>query len=78
MLFKIVPKQEKTVREKQYGSVPTWWYLIATLAAMGFGIFACEYYPVQLHWYGVLLALVISAVFYIPVRSLDVKDCLPC
>ncbi|KAJ6785179.1 hypothetical protein PWT90_01590 [Aphanocladium album] len=62
------PKTEKTVQEQAYGSVPTWWYYIATLVSIGVGIFACEYYPVQLHWYGVLLALFISAVFFIPVQ----------
>lgn len=50
-----------------YKPVPMWWYLVTTLLAIGVGIFACEFYPVQLHWYGVLLALVVSAAFFIPV-----------
>lgn len=63
----IVPKTEKTVQERQQGTVPAWWYLVALAISIGVGIFACEYYPVQLHWYGVLLAMFISAVFFIPV-----------
>ncbi|PMB68527.1 Glutathione transporter 1 [Beauveria bassiana] len=62
----LAPKTEKTVREQAYGTVPTWWYLVATAVSIGVGIFACEYYPVQLHWYGVLLAMLISAFFFIP------------
>ncbi|KAH8694728.1 oligopeptide transporter OPT superfamily [Ilyonectria robusta] len=49
-----------------YKPVPMWWYFVTTLLAIGVGIFACEFYPVQLHWYGVLLALVVSAAFFIP------------
>ncbi|KAH8710928.1 Glutathione transporter 1 [Beauveria bassiana] len=63
----LAPKTEKTVREQAYGTVPTWWYLVATAVSIGVGIFACEYYPVQLHWYGVLLAMLISAFFFIPI-----------
>ncbi|KAM3540159.1 hypothetical protein ARSEF1564_006902 [Beauveria bassiana] len=66
----LAPKTEKTVREQAYGTVPTWWYLVATAVSIGVGIFACEYYPVQLHWYGVLLAMLISAFFFIPLAWL--------
>lgn len=64
----IKPKTEKTAQGPKTGAVPAWWYLISLAIAIGVGIFACEYYPVQLHWYGVLLAMIISAVFFIPVR----------
>lgn len=50
-----------------YASAPTWWYGIAALCAIGLGIFACEYYPVQLRWYGALFAFAISLVFFLPV-----------
>lgn len=55
---------------------PTWWYLVALGVSLGLGIFACEYYPVQLRWYGVLLAMVVSAVFFIPV-SHNLQHCEP-
>lgn len=50
-----------------YKTVPLWWYGVATVLALGLGIFACEYYPVQLRWYGVLLSFAVSAVFFLPV-----------
>lgn len=50
-----------------YKTVPLWWYCVATALALGLGIFACEFYPVQLHWYGVLLSFAVSAVFFLPV-----------
>lgn len=50
-----------------YKTVPLLWYWVAAALALGFGIFACEFYPVQLHWYGVLLAFAVSAVFFVPV-----------
>ncbi|TDZ40697.1 Sexual differentiation process protein isp4 [Colletotrichum trifolii] len=49
-----------------YKTVPSRWYWIAAIIALGFGIFASEYYPVQLRWYGVILAFAVSAVFFIP------------
>lgn len=53
-----------------YSAVPSWWYCIAAALALGLGMFACEYYPVQLHWYGVLLAFVVSSLFFIPVSHI--------
>ncbi|CAI0642314.1 unnamed protein product [Colletotrichum noveboracense] len=49
-----------------YGAVPIFWYWTVAALALGFGIFACEFYPVQLRWYGVILSFVVSAVFFIP------------
>ncbi|KAI9150697.1 Glutathione transporter [Paramyrothecium foliicola] len=46
--------------------VPSWWYLVTLILSIGLGIFACEFYPVQLRWYGVLFAYVVSAAFFIP------------
>lgn len=61
---KTVPRENP---QPGYATVPQWWYWIAALLALGLGIFACEQYPVQLHWYGVLLAFAVSALFFIPV-----------
>jgi OPT family small oligopeptide transporter len=52
--------------QPQYESVPTWWYLIAGLVAVALGIFASEYYPVQLRWYGALFSFAIATVFFVP------------
>ncbi|KAL6837879.1 OPT superfamily oligopeptide transporter [Trichoderma camerunense] len=52
--------------QPQYNEVPMWWYGISFLVSLGLGIFACEFYPVQLRWYGVIFAMFVSAVFYLP------------
>lgn len=55
--------------QPQYSSVPIWWYSITLFVSMGLGIFACEFYPVQLRWCGVIFAMFVSAVFYLPVST---------
>lgn len=50
-----------------YKMVPLCWYCVAAALALGLGIFACEFYPVQLRWYGVFLSFAVSAVFFLPV-----------
>ncbi|KAM0559901.1 hypothetical protein ACHAPJ_003851 [Fusarium lateritium] len=52
--------------QPQYEAVPLWWYIIAALVSLGIGIFAHEFYPVQLRWYGVIFAMAVSTVFFIP------------
>ncbi|KAK6836994.1 hypothetical protein PG987_007489 [Apiospora arundinis] len=65
--FKAPAKQPGSRQEKGiYNEVPMWWYLCLLLASLGVAIFACEYYPVQLRWYGVIFAMAVSAVFFIP------------
>lgn len=56
-------------QQDSYKHVPMWWYGLACLVAVALAIVACEVYPVQLRWYGVLFSLLVSVVFYIPVRS---------
>uniref|UniRef100_A0A8H7N1U6 OPT family small oligopeptide transporter n=1 Tax=Bionectria ochroleuca TaxID=29856 RepID=A0A8H7N1U6_BIOOC len=57
---------ERESPQPGYKSVPTWWYLVTLAISVGLGIFVSEYYPVQLRWYGAILAFVVSAVFFIP------------
>ncbi|PSN66496.1 OPT superfamily oligopeptide transporter [Corynespora cassiicola Philippines] len=52
--------------QPQYSATPTWWYGLVGLVAMVLGIFSCEYYPVQLRWYGAIFAFAISFVFFVP------------
>ncbi|KAL9025471.1 MAG: hypothetical protein Q9196_005713 [Gyalolechia fulgens] len=52
---------------RHYQDVPVSWYLATFFAMLAIGIFVVEYYPVYLPWYGLLLALAITAVLYIPV-----------
>lgn len=51
---------------RQYQDVPIMWYLITFASMTAIGIFVVEYYPVHLPWYGLLLALSIGAIFFIP------------
>lgn len=50
-----------------YQDVPMWWYLLTFVSMLAIGIFVVEYYPVHLPWYGLLLALGITTILYIPV-----------
>jgi hypothetical protein len=61
---------ERESPQPGYKSVPTWWYLVTLAISVGLGIFVSEYYPVQLRWYGAILAFVVSAVFFIPVSAM--------
>lgn len=60
-----------------YKTVPAWWYVVSMLLSLGLGLSSCEYYPVQLRWHGVLLALVICAVFFVAVSSLQKTERVP-
>ncbi|KAH0368904.1 OPT superfamily oligopeptide transporter, partial [Aureobasidium melanogenum] len=56
----------KVPREGTYKDVPVWWYALTGVASLFCLILSCEYWPVQLPWYGVLLALAVSSVLFIP------------
>lgn len=50
-----------------YKDVPVWWYALTGGVSLFCLILACEYWPVQLPWYGVLLALAVSSILFVPV-----------
>lgn len=52
---------------QHYEDAPLTWYLATFLAMLAIGIFVVEYYPVYLPWYGLILALTITAILFIPV-----------
>lgn len=52
---------------KRYKDAPMSWYLITFSVMLIVGMFVVEYYPVHLPWYGLLLALGVSCVLFIPV-----------
>ncbi|KAK5939885.1 hypothetical protein PMZ80_008267 [Knufia obscura] len=52
---------------RNYEDVPMWWYALTFIAMLAIGIFVVEYYPVYLPWYGLLLALGITTILFIPV-----------
>ncbi|KAL8996061.1 MAG: hypothetical protein Q9169_004337 [Polycauliona sp. 2 TL-2023] len=52
---------------RRYDDAPASWYLMTFVAMLAIGIFVVEYYPVYLPWYGLLLALSITAVLFLPV-----------
>ncbi|KAL8698606.1 MAG: hypothetical protein Q9201_006475 [Fulgogasparrea decipioides] len=52
---------------RRYEDAPVSWYLATFFAMLAIGVFVVEYYPVHLPWYGLILALSITATLYIPV-----------
>ncbi|KAI9744755.1 MAG: hypothetical protein M1818_001680 [Claussenomyces sp. TS43310] len=52
---------------KKYQDAPLTWYLITCVSMTAIGIFVVEFYDVHLPWYGLLLALGICAVLFIPI-----------
>lgn len=51
---------------RSYEDAPMSWYLLIFIVMLAISIFVVEYYPVHLPWYGLLLALGITSVLYIP------------
>lgn len=64
-------ERRSTTDASNYPATPTWWYVFPGLVALALAIFACEFYPVQLRWYGAIFALFISFVFFVPVSFLE-------
>ncbi|KAI1432012.1 OPT-domain-containing protein [Xylaria sp. CBS 124048] len=52
---------------KRYKDAPIYWYLITLVSMTAIGIFVVEYYNVHLPWYGLLLALGICSILFIPI-----------
>ncbi|KAI1383159.1 OPT-domain-containing protein [Hypoxylon trugodes] len=52
---------------RRYKDAPITWYLLTFVSMTIIGIFVVEYYPIHLPWYGLLLALGICAVLFIPI-----------
>ncbi|KAJ9606745.1 hypothetical protein H2200_008754 [Cladophialophora chaetospira] len=52
---------------RRYPDVPMKWYALTFVTMLAVGIFVVEYYPVHLPWYGLLMALGITTVLFIPV-----------
>ncbi|KAJ2896660.1 hypothetical protein MKZ38_005312 [Zalerion maritima] len=52
---------------KRYKDAPLMWYLVTFISMTAIGIFVVEYYPVHLPWYGILLALGICGILFIPI-----------
>ena len=51
----------------RYPDVPLIWYLLTFVSMFLIGLFVTQYYPVHLPWYGLILALSITALLFIPV-----------
>ncbi|KAF2007132.1 OPT-domain-containing protein [Amniculicola lignicola CBS 123094] len=52
---------------RRYDDVPVLWYVLTGLSMTAIGIFVVEYYPVHLPWYGLLLALGIATILFVPI-----------
>lgn len=51
----------------RYPDAPMRWYLLTLILMLIIAIFLVEYYPIHLPWYGILLALSITTLLFIPV-----------
>nr|XP_036583174.1 OPT oligopeptide transporter [Colletotrichum truncatum]KAF6792150.1 OPT oligopeptide transporter [Colletotrichum truncatum] len=51
---------------KRYKDAPLSWYMATFVSMLAVGMFVVEYYPIHLPWYGLLLALGVCAIFFIP------------
>ncbi|KAF2761295.1 OPT-domain-containing protein [Pseudovirgaria hyperparasitica] len=52
---------------RRYRDVPLRWYVLTGLSMTAIGMFVVEYFPIHLPWYGLLLALGICSVLFIPI-----------
>ncbi|KAF2016108.1 OPT-domain-containing protein [Aaosphaeria arxii CBS 175.79] len=52
---------------RRYEDVPIYWYILTGVGMAAIGMFVVEYYPIYLPWYGLLLALSIGAILFIPI-----------
>ncbi|KAJ4294829.1 hypothetical protein N0V88_005063 [Collariella sp. IMI 366227] len=52
---------------RRYKDAPMLWYLLTFVSMTAIGIFVVEYYPIHLPWYGLLLALGICTILFIPI-----------
>ncbi|KAG0650296.1 Glutathione transporter 1 [Hyphodiscus hymeniophilus] len=52
---------------RRYKDAPLTWYLLTFVSMTAVGIFVVEYYPVHLPWYGLVLALGICTILFIPI-----------
>jgi OPT family small oligopeptide transporter len=52
---------------RNYNEVPDWWYILVLLINGAIAIFICTTYELGLSWWGIILAVTISAVFILPI-----------
>lgn len=52
---------------RKYDDVPIAWYVLTGVSMATVGMFVVEHYPVHLPWHGLLLALGIGAILFIPI-----------
>ncbi|RKF80967.1 Glutathione transporter 1 [Golovinomyces cichoracearum] len=52
---------------RRYKDAPMSWYLLVLISMTCVGVFVCEYYPVYLPWYGLILALGICGILFVPI-----------
>ncbi|CAG7944146.1 unnamed protein product [Penicillium nalgiovense] len=68
--FRRIGKEEEDVHGRlmtRYATVPIWWYLgvFVTMTAIGFGVVLG--WPTHMSWWSFIIALLISAVWFIPI-----------
>lgn len=56
---------------RRYDDVPMIWYILTGVSMATIGMFVVQYYPIFLPWWGLLLALAISIVLYLPIAMVQ-------
>ncbi|RKP10409.1 OPT oligopeptide transporter protein-domain-containing protein [Thamnocephalis sphaerospora] len=51
----------------RYQEVPNWWYVTVLMLNTGLAILTCHLYDLDLPWWGLLLAVLMAAVFIVPI-----------
>lgn len=67
--FRRVGKEEEDVHSRlmsRFKPVPLWWYAAVTLVMIGIGLGVTQAYPTHLAWWAFFVALLISAVWFVP------------
>ncbi|MBA0713664.1 hypothetical protein Golax_012684, partial [Gossypium laxum] len=66
--FKGDKKMDIHMKLMKYKFVPTWWFVFILVSNISLVLFTCQYYePLQLPWWGVLVACAIAFFFILPI-----------
>lgn len=67
--FRRVGKEDEDVHNRlmsRFKTVPLWWYGAVALVMIGMGLGVTQGYPTHLSWWAFFIALLISAVWFVP------------
>lgn len=67
--YRHVGKEEEDVHSRlmsRFKTVPLWWYATVALVMIGIGLGVTQGFPTHLSWWAFFIALIISAVWFVP------------